>query len=129
MIVSINDERIIRKFLEKHRLEKYVSNVYASRLGVKDGRLTGMISGDVIKTEKQGIVKKMRKLYGKKEIVYVGDGLTDIPILKKANKGILFCPNELTKAEVFADKNLMKKEGNRLFLVEKRDLREVLRFV
>ncbi len=129
VIVSINDERIIRKFLKKHSLEKHVSHVYASSLGVKDGRLTGIISGDVIKTEKLGILKKLRKAYGKKEIVYIGDGLTDIPILKKSDIGILFCPNELTKAEVFVDKGLMKKEGIKLFLVEKRDLREILKFI
>ncbi len=129
VIVSINDERIIRKFLKRHRLEKYVSHIYASRLGIKDGKLTGIISGDVIKTEKLGILKKLRKAYGKKEIVYIGDGLTDIPILKKSDRGILFCPNELTKAEVFVDKGLMKKEGIKLFLVEKRDLREILKFI
>lgn len=132
IIVSTNDERIIKEFLDKHNLKKYVDHIYASRLGEKNGILTGKIYGDVIKTEKTGVVKKIERIYRvkKRDIIYIGDGLTDLPIMKIVGRGILFCPNELTKAEVFTDKILKAKEKNgELFLIEKKDLREVLNFI
>jgi phosphoserine phosphatase len=77
-------------------------------------------------------VKKIEKTYRikKKDVIYIGDGLTDLPIMKLVGNGILFCPNELTKAEVFTDKILMKKEKNgELFLVENNNLNEILKFI
>jgi phosphoserine phosphatase len=132
VIVSANDERFIKKYLKKHRIEKYVDHIYAARLGIKNGILTGKIFGDVIKTEKVGVVSKIEKLYKakKKDIIYIGDGLTDLPIIKRVGIGILFCPNELTKAEVFTNKILKDKiERNDLFLVEERNLNEIMKFI
>ncbi|MEM7819323.1 MAG: HAD-IB family phosphatase [Candidatus Aenigmatarchaeota archaeon] len=132
VIVSTNDQRIIKDFLKKNHIDKYIDQIYAAKLGIKNGLLTGKIYGDVIKTEKTGIVKKIEKKYKikKEDIIYIGDGLTDLPIIKLVGRGILFCPNELAKAEVFIDKTLKKKEKNgKLFLVEKKDMREILKFV
>lgn len=132
IIVSINDENIIRSFLSKNGISDCVDHIYAARLGVKNGLLTGEITGDVIRTEKVGIVSKIEKLYGvkKNDIVYIGDGLTDLPIMKKVGRGILFCPNAVTNAEVLLDRELMRmKNEGKLFLVEKRDLERILPFV
>jgi HAD superfamily phosphoserine phosphatase-like hydrolase len=132
VVVSDDDKDIIKEFLEKNKLLKYVDHIYGSKLGVKDGKLTGEIFGDVIMTEKTGIVKEIEKKYRikRKDITYVGDGLTDLPIMKIVGKGILFCPNVITRSEVFRDKILIKKEKNgELFLIEKKDLSEILRFV
>ena len=132
VIVSTNDETFIRRFLEKHHLLDYVSHIYAARFGLKDGLMTGKIYGDVIKTEKVGIVPRLEKIYKIKrsEIVYVGDGLTDLPIIERVGYGILFNPNVITKMEIFTNKQLKKMENTkRLFLAEGKDLRCVLDFV
>ena len=94
--------------------------------------ITGEIKGDIIKTEKVGVVKQIEKLYKVKreDITYIGDGLTDLPIMKVSGRGILFCPNALTKAEVFASKEFdrMGKDG-KFFIVEKKDMREVTKLL
>lgn len=132
VIVSTNDERIIKEFLEKHGLYKYIDHIYASRIGVKNGIITGKIYGDVVRTEKTGIVKTLKSKYGvnRANIIYVGDGLTDLPVMKLVGYSILFCPNKITKIELLGDSCLRtkQKEGG-LIIIKKRDLREVLRFV
>ena len=132
VIVSTNDETFIRKFLEKHKLLGYVSHIYAANFGLKNGLMTGKIDGDVIRTEKTGIIPRLEKLYktNEQEIIYIGDGLTDLPIIKKVGYGILFNPNPLTKMEIFTNKQLKKKESaGKLFLAEGKDLRCVLEFI
>ncbi|MFA4820245.1 MAG: HAD-IB family phosphatase [Candidatus Aenigmatarchaeota archaeon] len=132
VIISINDETFIRRFLEKHHLLEYVSHIYAARFGLKNGIMTGKIYGDVIKMEKTEIVARLEKIYKlkRREIVYVGDGLTDLPIIKKVGYGILFNPNAITKMEIFTNKQLKKMENEgKLFLAEGKDLRCVLDFV
>jgi len=132
VIVSTNDERIIRKYLEKHRLLKYIDHIYAARLEVKNGLLTGEITGSVIETAKIGVLRKIKKLYraSPKDITYVGDGLTDIPIFRLVGLSIIFCPKTVTKMEIFEDKILKEKEQkNEIFLVEKKDLRGILKFI
>ena len=132
VIVSINDENLIKNFLKKNNVLRYIDHIYAARLVVKNGLLTGEVTGDVIKTEKTGIVNKIEKLYGvkKEHITYVGDGLTDLPIMKMVGRGILFCPNPVTNAEVLTDRQLIRmKNDGRLFLVEDRDLEKIMPFI
>ena len=132
VIVSTNDETFIRRFLEKHKLSGYVSHVYAARFGLKNGLMTGKIYGDVIKTEKTGIIPRLEKIYRvkRKHIIYVGDGLTDLPIMKIVGRGILFNPNMMTKIEVYMNKTLKQRENSgSLLLAEGKDLRCVLPFV
>src|SRR3989344_8591239 len=111
VIASINDADLIKECLKKNNLLKYVDHIYASKMGVRDGKLTGEISGDVIETEKVGVVNKIEKLYRvkRKDILYIGDGLTDLPIMKSVGRGILFSPNSLTKTEVFSSKEFDKR--------------------
>lgn len=94
--------------------------------------MTGKITGDVIRTEKTGIISRLEKLYRVKrnEIIYVGDGLTDLPVIKKVGKGILFNPNALTRMEIYTNKALKEKENKGcLLLAEGRDLRGILKFI
>ncbi|MBI4896305.1 MAG: HAD-IB family phosphatase [Candidatus Aenigmarchaeota archaeon] len=131
-IVSTNDESLIRLVLKKHRIDQYIDHVYAAHLGTKNGTLTGTISGDVIKTEKTGVVKQIEKKYNtkRKQITYIGDGLTDIPIMKLVGHGIFFNPSLITRAEIYTNKTIMKKIQNKeLFLAEGHDLREILKFI
>lgn len=132
VIVSVNDKDFIKKFLEKHNILQYVSHVYAAKFGLKNGVMTGKIYGDVIKTEKTGIIRLLENRYKVKlkDVIYVGDGLTDLPVIKKVGKGVLFNPNYLTRKEIRTNKILkrMKKSGN-LFITEGNDLQCVLEFV
>ena len=132
VIVSINDEGLIKKFLKKCGMDKHIDHIYASKLGTKNGILTGSIYGDVIKTEKVGVIRKIEKLYRtkKEDMIYIGDGLTDLPIMKKIGSGILFCPDTVTNAEVLADRQLMKmRKSGRLFLVTENNLSRILDFI
>jgi len=132
VIVSTNDGKFIRKVLEKENLMGYVDHIYASELVEKNGILTGEIRGDVVKTEKKGSVKKVMRLFKvkKNNIVYIGDGLTDIPIMKMVGRSILFRPNLITRAEVLKDKVLRKIEKDgRLFVVHEDNLMHTLKFM
>lgn len=132
VVVSTNDERIIKEYLTKHGLDKYIDHIYASRIGVKNGIITGKVYGDVIRTEKTGVVKTIERKYHVKpaNIIYVGDGMTDLPIMKLVGHSILFCPNELTKIELFNDSVLRKKEKTgKLVTVRKNDIKEILRLI
>ena len=132
VIISTNDGTFIKKFLEKHKLLQHVSHIYAAKFGLKNDIMTGTIYGDVIKTEKTGILPKLEKMYRikRKEIIYIGDGLTDLPIMKKIGTGILFNPNELTKLEIFTDKKLKaKKKNGSLYITSGNDLRTVMQFI
>jgi phosphoserine phosphatase len=132
VIISTNDTNFIRKYMEKHNLDKYVDHIYAAVIEIKDGKVTGKITGDVLRDEKVHIVPILEKKYRikRREMVYIGDGPTDLAIMKLIGRGILFNPNVLTKAEVFTNKELKAKENNgELFLAEGNDLRKILEFV
>lgn len=132
VIVSINDEALIKEFLRRNDIENYIDHIYAAKMEVKNGILTGKITGAVLKDEKIGIIKIIEKKYKAKkdDVLYVGDGLTDLPVIKKVGRGILFSPNAITRAEVYTDRQLKKmEESGRLFLVENHDLRKILEFI
>ncbi|MBI2173008.1 MAG: HAD family phosphatase [Candidatus Aenigmarchaeota archaeon] len=132
VIVSTNDGKFIRRVLEKEGLLRYVDHIYASELVVKDGMLTGEIRGDVVKTEKKGAVKKVKSLFRttEKNIVYIGDGLTDIPIMKLVGRSVLFRPNLITRAEVMKDRAMRRMERDgRLFVVHEDNLMHAMQFV
>ncbi len=132
VIVSTNDESFIRSVLKKENLIRYVDHIYASTLVTKNGVLTGEIRGDVVETEKKGAIKKVKSLFKVKEnnIVYIGDGLTDIPIMKMVGRSVLFRPNLITKAEVLRDSVMrrMEKEG-RIFTVRENNLMHALKYL
>ena len=132
VIVSTNDESFIKRVMEKEKLMRYVDHIYASTLVTKNGILTGEIRGDVVKTEKKGAVRKVKNLFKVKEsnIVYIGDGLTDIPIMKMVGRSVLFRPNLITKAEVLKDGVMrrMEKEG-RIFTVRENNLMHALKYM
>ncbi len=132
VIISTNDITLIKHFLEKHKLLQHVSHIYASEFELKDGIITGKIKGNIIETEKLAVLQELRKKYNltPSQIVYIGDGLTDLPLMKKIGKGILFNPNTFTKVELFADKILRKKiQEKKIIILEEKDLRKVLEFI
>lgn len=122
-VISENDERLINLYLQKKNLMKYVDRVYGIKLDTKSGRLTGKLLHDVV--EKVNIIKSFHS----KNVVYIGDGLTDIPVFFSV-KSIVFCPNFFVKSILFTTRELKKRmeEGN-LILIEKHDLSKILKFI
>ncbi len=129
VIMSINDESLIKAFMEKHNLS--VNHIYGSKLDVEDGKLTGKIEIDIAKTNKLAALNDVKKRYKVKEkdIVYIGDGYTDLAVMEHVGKAILFCPDKITIDNISKSKKLFEKTINgELHIIEKRDLREILPF-
>ncbi len=121
-IISTNDEGLIRNVLVHHKLDRYIDHIYASRLELADGKVTGKLFSDVVKTRKKGIVSRIKKKYkiSENDIIYVGDGLTDIPIMKLVGTAILFRPKTEIKAHAMSDSALMEmKRSSRFFIASK----------
>ena len=94
----------------------FVAN-HANELEVKDGRLTGrvvmpILGADAKLATMHDYVSKLG--IGMDEVMAIGDGANDIPMISAAGMGVAFCPKPVT-AEA-AD-----------HVINTRDLREVLK--
>jgi len=92
---------------------------YSNNLIEKDGKLTGEVNGVMMKEDAKG--KMLQKIAKKenidlKDTVVVGDGANDISMFKVAGFKIAFCA-----------KDILKKNAD--VCIEKRDLREILKYV
>jgi len=68
-------------------------HAYANELEIRDGRLTGEVVGDVIDAEaKARLLRQLAYIEGVplEQIVAVGDGANDLPMLTAAGLGIAF---------------------------------------
>jgi phosphoserine phosphatase len=79
-----------------------VDYVYANDLEVVDGRVTGRVCGDVVDGQRKA--ELLRELAAKEnisleQVVAVGDGANDLPMLSIAGLGIAFRAKPLVKAE------------------------------
>lgn len=76
----------------------------ANRLEVKDGYLTGQISGDIVDAEMKARAMlhwASENGFNAADTVAVGDGANDIPMLKAAGFAVAFRPKEVLRP--FAD--------------------------
>ncbi|GAB4256956.1 MAG: phosphoserine phosphatase SerB [Deferrisomatales bacterium] len=70
-----------------------VDYVHANRLEVRDGRLTGRVVGEVIDgTRKAELLEEIAAREGIRleQVIAVGDGANDLPMLQRAGLGIAF---------------------------------------
>ncbi len=70
-----------------------IDYVYANRLGLRDGRLTGEVSGEIIDgARKAALLREIAALEGIRleQVIAVGDGANDLPMLSIAGLGIAF---------------------------------------
>ncbi|MGT2771773.1 phosphoserine phosphatase SerB [Streptococcus marimammalium] len=98
-LVSGGFHEIVDKLAEKLNID-YVK---ANRLEVKNGILTGRVSGDIvtkeIKKEKLEEWASENQLELSKTIA-VGDGANDLLMLKRAGLGIAFCAKPIVREQV-----------------------------
>lgn len=93
--------------------------VFANRLVVRDGVLTGEVEGEVMGPEdKLRILREVAERHGIKleECVAIGDGANDLLIIRNAGLGVGFNPKEVVKRQAKA-------------LVSIKDMRAVLAIV
>ena len=78
-----------------------VDYVYANQLDIEDGLVTGQVSGDIIDGQRKA--ELLREIAGKEglklqQVIAVGDGANDLPMLGIAGLGIAFRAKLLVKA-------------------------------
>ncbi|MCU9534255.1 phosphoserine phosphatase SerB [Streptococcus sp. CSL10205-OR2] len=97
-LVSGGFHEIVDKLAEKLRID-YVK---ANRLEVKDGILTGRVTGDIVTKEVKK--EKLEEWASKNQLdmsktVAVGDGANDLLMLKRAGLGIAFCAKPIVREQ------------------------------
>lgn len=78
-----------------------LDHVRAHELGMRDGRLTGEIEGDVIDgAAKAAFVRETaaREGLAREQVVAVGDGANDVEMLRAAGLGVAFRPRPILRA-------------------------------
>ena len=92
---------------------------FSNILHSKDGRLTGLVGGDMMFDFSKGdMLQRLQHILGvfKEDTVVVGDGANDRSMFKYADKKIAFCA-----------KDILKKEAN--VIIDKKDLTEILNYL
>ncbi|MBQ7448275.1 MAG: phosphoserine phosphatase SerB [Paludibacteraceae bacterium] len=79
-----------------------IDYLYANELEIKDGKLTGNYVGDIVdakrKAELLGLIAQLEKI-DLQQVIAVGDGANDLPMLNLAGLGIAFHAKPKVKAE------------------------------
>ena len=77
-----------------------IDYVYANELEMKDGKVTGQVSGRVVDGERKAelLDELAEKLgIGRQQVIAVGDGANDLPMLSRAGLGVAFHAKPLVK--------------------------------
>ncbi|KHD43908.1 phosphoserine phosphatase SerB [Streptococcus hongkongensis] len=77
-----------------------IDYVKANHLGKENGKLTGLLEGDIVTKEVK--LQQLRKWASENNLeiaqtIAMGDGANDIPMIEAAGIGIAFCAKEIVK--------------------------------
>jgi len=78
----------------------HFDHVYANKLVIRNGKVTGEIEGDIIDERRKGeIIDELMREYGlaREQVVAVGDGANDRQMLQNAGLGIAFNAKDALK--------------------------------
>ncbi len=78
-----------------------VDYVYANQLDIEDGRVTGRVTGEIIDGQRKAeLLREIAEREGLmlQQVIAVGDGANDLPMLSIAGLGIAFRAKPLVKA-------------------------------
>ncbi len=92
---------------------------FSNILHAKDGKLTGMVGGEMMYSNSKGImIQKIQKLLGVsvKDTIAVGDGANDASMFAYADKKIAFCA-----------KPKLKEHAN--IIIDTKDLKEIEKYI
>jgi phosphoserine phosphatase len=92
---------------------------FSNALHVKDGKLTGLVGGDMMFNFSKGdMLVRLQSILGisEKETMVVGDGANDLSMFAHAGTRVAFCAREI-----------LKKEAN--VIIDKKDLRLILEYI
>lgn len=82
----------------KERLN--IDYAFSNDLEVEDGKLTGKVRGSIVNAEKKAILLELlaqQEGIKLEQVVAIGDGANDLPMLAKAGLGIAFHAKEIVK--------------------------------
>ncbi|GIW21949.1 MAG: phosphoserine phosphatase SerB [Candidatus Sericytochromatia bacterium] len=117
-------------FTERIKKDLGLDYAYANTLEIKNGKLTGEIKGQIINAEKKAeILCKIAKdnNISLDQVIAVGDGANDIPMLQKAGLGIAF--NAKPKVKEKAKFSLSKRPLSTIFYllgINEKDMKNLL---
>jgi phosphoserine phosphatase len=92
---------------------------FSNALHVKDGKLTGLVGGDMMFNFSKGdMLVRLQNILGigEDETMVVGDGANDLSMFAHAGTRVAFCAKEI-----------LKKEAN--IIIDKKDLTMILEFI
>ena len=90
---------------------------FANILHEKDGKLTGLVGGDMMFSSSKGdMIQRLQKILGvtEDETLVCGDGANDLSMFAHAGTRVAFCAREI-----------LAKEAN--IIIKTKDLREILK--
>lgn len=77
-----------------------IDYVFANELEIKDGKVTGRVTGRVVDGERKAeLLDELAKKegIGRQQVIAVGDGANDLPMLSRAGLGVAFRAKPLVK--------------------------------
>ncbi|MBX2808040.1 MAG: phosphoserine phosphatase SerB [Cellvibrionaceae bacterium] len=78
-----------------------IDYVYANQLDIVDGKLTGKVAGEIVNGERKAMLLNtlaQQENISLQQVIAVGDGANDLPMLSEAGLGIAFRAKPLVKA-------------------------------
>ncbi len=105
-----------------------IDYVYANELESEDGNLTGRVKGEIVDGQRKALL--MREIahdlgLSLKQVIAVGDGANDLPMIQQAGLGIAFRAKPLVRANAQNAISVLGLDGL-LYLIGVRD-RELMR--